>query len=104
MSNTPTFYHAKIADDVVIGNHVSIVQPVNLYGCTIGNHCFVGPFVEIQKNDTINDAVINYKDYIAAQTLADTISLVDSLDESETIPVEIEAGVEIYIAVKKQVL
>jgi acetyltransferase-like isoleucine patch superfamily enzyme len=55
MSNTPTFYHAKIADDVVIGNHVSIVQPVNLYGCTIGNHCFIGPFVEIQKNVTIGD-------------------------------------------------
>ena len=55
MSNAPTLYHAKIADDVVIGNHVSIVQPVNLYGCTIGNHCFVGPFVEIQKNVTIGD-------------------------------------------------
>lgn len=55
MSNTPIFYHAKIADDVVIGNHVSIVQPVNLYGCTIGNHCFIGPFVEIQKNVTIGD-------------------------------------------------
>jgi acetyltransferase-like isoleucine patch superfamily enzyme len=55
MSNSPTFYHAKIADDVMIGNNVSIVHPVNIYGCTIGNDCFVGPFVEIQKNVFIGD-------------------------------------------------
>ncbi|WP_282039734.1 isoleucine--tRNA ligase [Saccharicrinis aurantiacus] len=59
--------------------------------------------VEIQKNDIINNAVINYKDYIAAQTLADKVKLVDSNCENNSIVVEIEAGVEIYIAVKKQV-
>lgn len=30
------------------GTGVKIVEPVNLYGCDIGNDCFVGPFVEIQ--------------------------------------------------------
>ena len=30
------------------GSGVKIVEPVNLYGCDIGNDCFVGPFVEIQ--------------------------------------------------------
>jgi len=30
-----------------------VVQPVNLYGCTIGDGSFVGPFVEIQKGVTI---------------------------------------------------
>ena len=27
-----------------------MIEPSNLYGCTIGDHCFIGPFVEIQKN------------------------------------------------------
>ena len=26
-----------------------VVRPVNLYGCTIGDRSFVGPFVEIQR-------------------------------------------------------
>ena len=34
---------------VTFGKGVSIVQPVNLYGCSIGDDSFVGPFVEIQK-------------------------------------------------------
>ena len=36
--------------DVKFGDNVIVVRPVNLYGCTIGDHCFIGPFVEIQKN------------------------------------------------------
>jgi len=39
--------------NVDFGNDVTIVEPVNLYGCSIGNNSFVGPFVEIQKNTTI---------------------------------------------------
>lgn len=35
--------------DVVFGENVTVVQPVNLYGCTIGEECFIGPFVEIQR-------------------------------------------------------
>ena len=34
--------------DVTFGNNVTVVEPVNLYGCTIGEGSFVGPFVEIQ--------------------------------------------------------
>ncbi len=41
--------------DVEFGNNVKYVEPVNLYGCTIGNDCFIGPFVEIQKNVSIGD-------------------------------------------------
>jgi len=29
---------------------VTVVEPVNLYGCTIGEGSFIGPFVEIQKD------------------------------------------------------
>ena len=40
---------------VKFGNGVKIIQPVNLYGCEIGNYVFIGPFVEIQKNVNIGD-------------------------------------------------
>jgi acetyltransferase-like isoleucine patch superfamily enzyme len=33
---------------VVFGREVTLVEPVNLYGCTLGDGVFVGPFVEIQ--------------------------------------------------------
>ena len=36
--------------EVEFGSNVKIVQPVNLYGCSIGDNVFIGPFVEIQKN------------------------------------------------------
>jgi acetyltransferase-like isoleucine patch superfamily enzyme len=39
--------------NVSFGENVTIIQPVNLYGCSLGNNCFVGPFVEIQKNVVI---------------------------------------------------
>jgi len=40
---------------VRLGKNCKIIEPVNLYGCVIGNHVFVGPFVEIQKNVKIGD-------------------------------------------------
>lgn len=36
--------------DVEFGERITIVEPVNLYGCVLGDDVFVGPFVEIQKN------------------------------------------------------
>jgi acetyltransferase-like isoleucine patch superfamily enzyme len=41
--------------DVVFGDNVRIIEPVNLYGCTIGSDTFIGPFVEIQKEVVIGD-------------------------------------------------
>lgn len=32
------------------GERVKVVQPANVYGCEIGDDCFIGPFVEIQKD------------------------------------------------------
>jgi acetyltransferase-like isoleucine patch superfamily enzyme len=46
----PKLKQAGIAPDTVFGENVTVVQPVNLYGCTIGDNTFVGPFVEIQRN------------------------------------------------------
>ena len=34
--------------DVTCGTGVTIIEPSNVYGCTLGDGCFVGPFVEIQ--------------------------------------------------------
>ena len=51
--NKPILLESGIREDVVFGLNVKVVQPVNLYGCTIGDHCFIGPFVEIQKNCSI---------------------------------------------------
>src|SRR5262245_14614232 len=39
--------------DVSFGEDVTIVQPVNLYGCAIGDGSFIGPFVEIQREVVI---------------------------------------------------
>lgn len=39
--------------NVQFGHGVKVIRPVNLYGCIIEDNCFIGPFVEIQKNVSI---------------------------------------------------
>ena len=46
--NRPEVHQAGVRD-VEFGARVRIVEPCNLYGCKIGDDCFVGPFTEIQK-------------------------------------------------------
>ena len=48
----PRIFTAQLRD-VVTGEHVTIVEPSNLYECTLGDKVFVGPFCEIQKGVTI---------------------------------------------------
>ena len=43
----------RIADDVKLGQNVSINEFVNLYGCEIGDNTKIGPFVEVQKGVSI---------------------------------------------------
>ena len=45
----PDFKSVGIVN-VDFGSHVKVIQPVNIYGCQIGDDCFIGPFVEIQKD------------------------------------------------------
>jgi acetyltransferase-like isoleucine patch superfamily enzyme len=52
--NKPTLKHVQIRD-VEFGQNVTVVEPVNVYCCKIGNDCFIGPFVEIQKDVIIGD-------------------------------------------------
>jgi len=51
----PILFNSTIKEDVVFGSDVKVVQPVNLYGCKIGDGCFIGPFVEIQKNVVVGN-------------------------------------------------
>ena len=41
--------------DCNIGQNVTIVEPVNLYECTIGDNTKIGPFVEIQQGVIIGN-------------------------------------------------
>lgn len=47
-NSSPTLLKAQVRD-VSCGERVRIVEPANVYECTLGDDCFVGPFVEIQK-------------------------------------------------------
>ncbi|MEZ4825553.1 MAG: acyltransferase [Bacteroidia bacterium] len=52
--HSPQLLKAGIKD-VSFGENVKVVEPVNIYGCSIGGGTFVGPFVEIQKDVTIGN-------------------------------------------------
>lgn len=49
---SPSLRQAAIVD-VVCGEGVVIVEPSNVYGCTLGDGVFVGPFVEIQRGVSV---------------------------------------------------
>jgi acetyltransferase-like isoleucine patch superfamily enzyme len=52
MNRAPTLLQASIRD-VRCGDDVKIIEPANIYECTLGDGAFVGPFTEIQKGVTI---------------------------------------------------
>jgi acetyltransferase-like isoleucine patch superfamily enzyme len=52
MGNSPNIKNISITD-VKFGKNVTIMYPSNLYGCSIGDNSFIGPFVEIQMNVVI---------------------------------------------------
>jgi len=54
MSHEPKIFQSGIKN-VIFGHNVKIVEPVNIYGCSIGAETFVGPFVEIQKDVIIGE-------------------------------------------------
>ena len=49
MSEQPRIRQSGIVG-VTFGVNCTVIEPVNLYGCTIGEGCFIGPFVEIQRD------------------------------------------------------
>lgn len=46
--NAPALLRIQVRD-VKAGVGVRIIEPANVYECELGDNCFVGPFVEIQK-------------------------------------------------------
>jgi acetyltransferase-like isoleucine patch superfamily enzyme len=52
MAHLPRLLKAGLAD-VTVGDGVTIVEPTNCYGCTLGDGVFIGPFVEIQRDVTV---------------------------------------------------
>ena len=48
-----------------IGKNVKMLEPYNIYGATIGDNSFVGPFSEIQKNVVVGqDTTISSHSFI----------------------------------------
>ena len=57
--------------DVMLGKGTKIIQPVNLYGCTIGENSFIGPFVEIQERSKIgNNTRISSHSFLSSVNLS----------------------------------
>lgn len=50
MTSSPSKLLQSVIKNVKFGEGCTVIEPVNLYGCEIGEGTFVGPFVEIQKN------------------------------------------------------
>lgn len=53
MNPAPGNPRQSIAPDVRIGRDVRLNDFINLYGCTIGDGCMIGTFVEIQRDVTV---------------------------------------------------
>lgn len=52
--NVPVISSSQIRN-VSFGVNVKVVEPVNLYECTVGDDCFIGPFVEVQRTVIIGN-------------------------------------------------
>lgn len=51
--STPDVSLTSSVKEVSFGRNVTVVEPVNIYGCEIGDDTFIGPFVEIQRGARI---------------------------------------------------
>jgi acetyltransferase-like isoleucine patch superfamily enzyme len=47
--SAPRLLSSKV-EGVTFGEGVTIVEPVNLYGCKLSDNVFIGPFVELQSD------------------------------------------------------
>jgi isoleucyl-tRNA synthetase len=56
----------------------------------------------IRKHDEITEAVLNFKDYICAQTLAVDLQLVEEITDEKAKEVEIDKDISVKIIVEKQ--
>ncbi len=42
--------YLSIAEDVLLGENVTLSEFINMYGCSVGDNSKIGTFIEIQKN------------------------------------------------------
>jgi len=54
MENQPVLLQSGIRN-VHFGKNVKIVEPVNIYDCSIEDEVFIGPYVEIQKGVKVGE-------------------------------------------------
>jgi acetyltransferase-like isoleucine patch superfamily enzyme len=47
--------YLAVSADVKLGENVKLAKFINLYGCSIGDNCKIGAFVEVQKNARIGN-------------------------------------------------
>ncbi len=57
--------------------------------------------LQIQKHPAINEAITNYKDYLSAQTLANSVDLIENFNGKIVKKVEIDTDVETAILIEK---
>jgi isoleucyl-tRNA synthetase len=57
--------------------------------------------LEIQKNESINAAIANNLDYICAEILASNLDMVDTVEGTETITLEVDEHIKTYIKINK---
>lgn len=57
--------------------------------------------IKIEKHEFFNDSVLNFREYIGNQTLAESLELVDKLSETEAARVEIDQDVSALIQLNK---
>jgi len=58
--------------------------------------------ISIQKHELINSAIFNFEDYIKTQTLANSISLIDVLEQNNSVIVEINNKISTLLFIKKE--
>lgn len=91
--------------DCELGKKVKIMEPVNVYGCKIGDGSFVGPFVEIQKGVEIgkNTRISSHTFICEGVTIGDDVFVAHGVmfvndkfvDDNKMRPTEIGDGVKI---------
>lgn len=53
-----------VAEDVRLGQNVTLSKFVNLYGCEIGDETKIGAFVEIQKNARVGKTLQDIEPHV----------------------------------------
>lgn len=57
--------------------------------------------LKIQRQEEIESAIVNNKNYICSETLAETLEIVDAIDNGGGVEVEIDQGISTYILIDR---